>query len=164
MNHIFLYADCLIKYFKVYIYCAGEYGVEMYHLLRENNIKVEKIGDMDESKHGYFINGTSCISYNEIMMVDKNKSLIIVAKKNPESLIEQFKKNGFKHVVDYLQIKSVLKKTIVKTMPISYYEGIKNQLQSEIYGRFWGSEIGDDKFVKKIIKDHRERMHEGIAD
>ena len=40
-----------------------------------------------------------------------------------------------------------------KTMPISYYEGIKNQLQSEIYGRFWGSEIGDDKFVKKIIKD-----------
>lgn len=164
MDGLFLEEDCPIKNLKVYIYCAGEYGVEMYHLLRENDIKVEKIGDIDESKHGYFIDGISCISYNEMMMVDKNKSLIIIAKKNPERLIESFKKTGFKYVVDYIKIKPILKKTIVKTMPISYYEGIKNQLQREIYGRFLGSEIEDNEFVQKIIKDHEERIHEGIAD
>ena len=149
-----------INRLKIYIYCAGEYGIGLYHLLRENGIEVSGFGDMDESKRGYFLGGVSCLSFDEVTSLDKEENFIIVAKKNPEGLVNLFKGKGFCYVTDYRKIQDILKESWTQGNEIDYYEGIKNQLQQGLYGNCVGDNIPNNEMVNDMIRDYGARMNE----
>lgn len=83
---------------EICIYCLGEYGVALCYSLIESGCSVECFGDIDQRKSGYAILGINCIGYDAFCKLDKEKYIIAVAKKNPDKLIDDFKKLGFMEV------------------------------------------------------------------
>lgn len=163
IKQLFFEDLCCLDRITICIYCAGEYGIDLYHLLRENGVHVNYFGDIDKTKNGYFIDGVTCISYDDMMLLDKKHCFIIVAKKNPDDLVNQFKENGFWYVTDYLKIKKILKTPVVERKAMNYFEGIKNQLQQGIYGKSVNQNIENDVTVQGMVKDYWERLHEDTA-
>lgn len=87
------------KYEIICIYCLGEYGIQTYLKLKDRGIQVSLFGDRDLKKQGYVVDGISCVSYETVVELDKERTLIIVATKNPQSIINEFRNKGFMSVI-----------------------------------------------------------------
>lgn len=83
---------------KICIYCMGEYGIRLCYMLHDMGYPVSCFGDQDKRKCGYAMLGASCIHYDDVCKLNPKEYLIIVAKKNPEQLIVDFKRQGFTDV------------------------------------------------------------------
>ncbi len=83
---------------EICIYCMGDYGTKLFYLLNELGIVVKCFGDADKSKQGYAMEGLYCVSYEEVCRLDKKDIILVVAKKNPQNIIQQFQQQGFEEV------------------------------------------------------------------
>ena len=83
---------------KICIYCLGEYGIQTYYKLKEAGIQINYFGDRDKQKQGYVFDGLYCLSYEQVSALDKMTTILIVAVKKPDELIDDFKHMGFVHV------------------------------------------------------------------
>ena len=83
------------------IYCRGGYGLKTYFQLRDLGIPVACFADADEQKQGYVIDSVFCISYEAFLLKDKEKTIVLVCKKEPEDLIKNFREKGFLSVYSY---------------------------------------------------------------
>lgn len=83
---------------KICIYCLGEYGIQTYYKLKEAGIQINYFGDRDKQKQGYVFDGLYCLSYEQVSALDKITTILIVAVKKPDGLIDDFKRMGFVHV------------------------------------------------------------------
>lgn len=91
---------------NVCIYGMGRYGISTYYKLLERGIGVQCFGDACIDKQGYFIKNIKCISFEDVMQLDKRTTVIIVAiKKNNRQLIDMFRKSGFRYVSSYDKLK-----------------------------------------------------------
>ncbi len=89
------------------IYCRGDYALRAYFQLREGGIPVACFADKDENKQGYVIDGVCCISYEEFLQKDREKTIVLVCKQHPEQLMSAFKKRGFLHVGSYKDLQGM---------------------------------------------------------
>ncbi len=149
---------------KICIYCMGDYGLETYFRLKEMGIKVSCFGDRDVSKHGYALEGLSCYSYEEILQLDKKETILVVAVKNPNVLMAQFKEHGFEYVYDKDQIIAA-KSDVVKREPttplvnldqIKYYKECLNKMY---YENIYESDI-ENEDMQQIVEDLSKRRKE----
>ncbi len=89
------YSDGRAK--KLCIFCAGDYGLNLYQDLSCRLIRPDCFSDNNPQKWGYVMEGRYCIPPTEL---EKENTLIIVAiKNNPEALVTQLKEKGFLYVV-----------------------------------------------------------------
>ena len=88
----------------------GEYGIRLCYMLQDMGYSVSFFGDQDKRKCGYAMLGVSCIQYNDVCKLNPKEYLIVVAKKNPEQLIADFKKQGFTDVYSDKEMVECLKK------------------------------------------------------
>lgn len=146
------------------IYCMGEYGLATYFKLRENGIKIDYFADGDLHKEGYALDGIYCKSYEELLSGDKD-IFLIVAKKNPESLILQFKHQGFQNVYDK---DSAVRELVAgrgaatgkaPLRDIDTIKKIKQGIQDALYGAC--ENTGPDLPGKSIISDYWLRHSNG---
>lgn len=89
----------MIDDLEICIYCLGAYGIRTYLGLRDHGIRVKCFGDIDIKKKGYALDDIQCLSYQEILNKDKEKTCIIVCNQRADRIIEQFKEYGFQHVI-----------------------------------------------------------------
>jgi len=83
------------KAYQLCIFCAGIYGKTLYYELETLNIKVQIFADNDSAKHGKdIVDGVKCLSFDELLEM-KNKTLVIVAKEQPDDITEQLGKANF---------------------------------------------------------------------
>lgn len=100
----------------VCIYGMGRYGISTYYKLSERGIKICCFGDQSVEKQGYIVNDIKCVSFEDVMQLDKRTTVIIVAiKKNNRQLIDMFRKSGFRYVSSYdkLQRKNINEQKIL---------------------------------------------------
>lgn len=98
---------------SIWVYGCGEWGMQIYLLLREAGIGIKYFVDRDRSKKGYVVDGVSCITYEELLRKGKKDIILIVAVSRGESLVEEFRKQGFKKVFYYEDIR----KEICNSLP-----------------------------------------------
>jgi len=87
------------------IFCAGDYGIQLYHDLTNRLIRPDCFSDNNSQKWGYLIEGIYCLNPMEL---DKNNTLIIVSMKNPEVLVNELISKGFKYVITKIEIDRLL--------------------------------------------------------
>lgn len=139
------------------IYCMGEYGLDTYFKLMEKGIKIDYFADGDPQKTGYALDGVYCKSYEELLSEDKN-IFLIVAKKNPETLISQFKNQGFQNVYD--KESAVRKLVIGKDLAIEkaplrdveMIKKIKQSIQAALYNE--SESLESNLLNKNMISDY----------
>ena len=89
--------ECLLNK-KICLYGFGVYGIRTYFLLEKYGIIASCFADRDEKKWGYAIGGLNCISYHEVLDLDKEKYSIVVCNKNSDDIMAQFVEAGFLYV------------------------------------------------------------------
>ncbi|MHB8129584.1 MAG: glycosyltransferase family 2 protein [Mobilitalea sp.] len=80
---------------KLCIFCAGDYGMNLYQDLNYRLIRPDYFSDNNPNKWGYTLEGLYCIPPVEL---DKENTLLIVSIKNPEAVVNQLKEKGFLYV------------------------------------------------------------------
>ncbi len=103
----------LNDYFRVCIYCAGEYGLKTYFALKSSGIKVALFGDRDESKQGYVLDDVECVSYHQLQRMDKRNLFVFICIKEFELLQEFFRQAGFSYVYSIKDIEEMQKNGLI---------------------------------------------------
>jgi len=80
---------------KLCIFCAGDFGINIYQELNYRLIKPDSFSDNNPNKWGYVLEGIHCIPPTEL---NKENTLLIVAMKNPETLANDLREKGFLYV------------------------------------------------------------------
>lgn len=88
---------------KIAIFCAGNYGMQLYEELRNRLIHVDCVADNNSDKWGYFRGNTYCIS-PEKLEKQKDNTLVIIATRTPDSILRQLDEMGFPYVTTKQQI------------------------------------------------------------
>ena len=83
------------------------YGKCLLEILKKHSVNVKKIIDQDCHKWGDFDGGIKCIGLDEICD-EKDKALIIVANKAPESIVRELRDGGYKYVTTKQEIDPLL--------------------------------------------------------
>lgn len=89
------------------IYCNGTYGHLTYLHLRDLGIPVSYFADADRKKLGYALDHVNCISYEALLEKDRESTIVLVCKKNPEELIAHFRGEGFSQTYSYKEIEKL---------------------------------------------------------
>lgn len=90
----------------VCIYGVGRYGISTYYKLVRRGINIICFGDQNTSKQGYVVKDISCIPFEKVLELDKDKTVIVVAiKQNNAQLVNTFREKGFRYVCSYNNIK-----------------------------------------------------------
>ena len=92
---------------KLCIFCAGEWGLRLYHELKSKLVYVDFFSDNNPDKYGYITENTYCIPVNKLTDV-KNETLVIVATRTPDSIVSQLKALGFPYVATKQQIDKIM--------------------------------------------------------
>ena len=147
------------KYEIICIYCLGEYGIQTYLKLKDKGIQVSLFGDRDLDKQGYVVDGISCDSYETVAELDKDNTLIIVATKNPQGIISEFRNKGFKCVINKDEaLKMFGRKNNRKIQPLTdKWEIMK--LKEVIANTFYKGELpeSDNKQIQQMLIDFNKR-------
>lgn len=151
-----------MKNATICIYCLGEYGIRTYYKLKEAGVQVDYFGDQNDRKQGYVVDGVYCLSYKKVLQLDKDISTIIVAIKEPDELVTNFKNAGFRKVYDKDQaVKILCNGKVQKQNPLDQVEKIsliKDLLTECFYNQKLGKSIGQvDKCFENIMLDYLKR-------
>ena len=149
----------------VCIYGMGRYGISTYYKLVERGIRIRCFGDQSTEKHGCIVRDTKCISFEDVMRLDKKRTVIIVAiKKNNSQLIQLFHKNGFKYVCSYNKLRNKIKKNVeLPLISISQILDEKKYIEQVILENTLHDEINVSNDIKEIVSALRKRgRYEGI--
>lgn len=94
------------------IYGCGECGIQTWLFLNEHGIKINFFGDRNKGKQGYVIDGLFCISYDQLLQLDRNDTVLIVAIAQGEGICVGFRDMGFKKVIYYKELTQMLSSDI----------------------------------------------------
>ena len=143
---------------KICIYCMGEYGIQTYYKLKDSGIRIACFGDRDRKKDGYAFDGLYCVSYEEVLKFDREKTIIIVAFKYSKELIQIFEDMGFKNVYDKERAIELFcgEKKITRT-PLTDIEEIR-QLKNLIANCLY------NKVIKEDLSSINRRCTEMLSD
>ena len=92
---------------RIYVYCAGQYGISFINMVQGTGIIIEGIIDGDPQKQGKRYLGLEIKSFDEI--TDKMKIPILVATQNPEPIEQILTEAGLKKGVHYTLSKELQK-------------------------------------------------------
>ena len=92
---------------KICIFCAGDFGKELYVELLRRKIKVDIFCDNDISKQNTYIYNVKCISLDELCS-EKDNTLVIVANLSPKEIVDQLISLDIKSVVTKQEVDKVL--------------------------------------------------------
>ena len=106
---------------KLCIFCAGEYGTRLYHELKSRLINVDYFSDNNSKKWGYLFENIYCISPKELER-DKEHTLVIVATRTPDGIVNQLLSNGFPYVIT----KQELDKILIDIPPIKWISSLES--------------------------------------
>lgn len=147
------------KYETICIYCMGEYGIQTYLELKKMGVQVDIFGDSDLSKQGYIVDGIFCDSYEKIIELDKEKTLIIVCIKNPISIVKDFENKGFKHVIDKNEALNMFNKEVDIDYPavtdVQVLIEMKDAIADTFYRGFFPKI--EEGTLKQILFDYNKR-------
>ncbi len=90
---------------KICIFCAGYYGLIMYRQLKCRGININYYSDNNPKKWGTEIEGIKCVPLIEI---NREDTLIIVAIKDSDEIVEQLIMKGFNYVVTKQQLDEMI--------------------------------------------------------
>lgn len=82
---------------RIYIFCAGDYGLRLSYELRSRAVAVTGFSDNNPEKWGSKFDGIDCISPSQLEEY-KEDSLVIVATRAPEAIVKQLKERGYPFV------------------------------------------------------------------
>lgn len=95
------------KHKKLCIFCAGEFGKELYIELLRRKIDVDIFCDNDINKQGTYIYSTKCVSLEELYE-EREEILVIVANSKPNEIVSQLKTMGIKNVITKYEVDKIL--------------------------------------------------------
>lgn len=88
---------------KICIFGAGNWGLRLFHELQCRLVQVDFFCDNNPDKHGYIVEGISCISVEKLMQY-KDETLVIVSTVRPESILKQLQELEFPFIVTRQQL------------------------------------------------------------
>jgi glycosyltransferase involved in cell wall biosynthesis len=106
---------------RICIFCAGEYGIRLYHELYNKLIYVDCFSDNNPEKWGYLFNNTYCISPKQLEE-DKEHILVIVAMRTPAEIVNQLKVQGFPYIIT----KQEIDKMLFETPPVKWMSALED--------------------------------------
>ncbi len=139
---------------KVIIYGCGVRGIHLfYHLDTET---VLCFADNSKEKQGYVLEGKKCISYDELLSLDKNQK-IIVSVENPHDIVLDLKSKGFQKV---LTSDDLNMNTIITAIPNEHTNilKMKDEIEKGLYDNEELSCI-ENNDIRQIISDYRLRRN-----
>lgn len=92
---------------RLCIFCAGEYGIRLYQELRSKLIIVDSFSDNNPEKWGHLYEGITCVSPKQLEE-EKERTLIIVAARTPDEILNQLKLQGYRYITTKQEIDKVL--------------------------------------------------------
>lgn len=144
------------------IYGFGVYGVRIYYILTERGVKVKCFADYNPDKQGYALGGIDCISYDDVLALDRKNTVLVIAIKSSYELIQEFIRMGFSYVYDQ---KEVIEKLSFgnesepdRADPIHSIEIIKElevSLRNVIYQNIEKEFVNRD--MQQIVNDYAKR-------
>lgn len=123
----------------IYLYGAGAYGIHMYYVLKQYGISVDGFIDQDERKKGYFFDGVSCITLENLKTaLSKDEIIVIVCiKKKEDYIIETLRMCTIERVYTMKQYanKYLSKCTFEKRIPLRNSSALRSEKErfSELY-------------------------------
>ncbi|WP_039833054.1 hypothetical protein [Paenibacillus sonchi] len=99
---------------KTCIFCVGEYGIELYQELKNKRIQIDWFSDNNSQRWAEGYGGVPCIP-PEQLKGEKDNTLVIVANRAPEIIVEQLKKLDF----PYLTTKQEIDRGLFYLPPLS---------------------------------------------
>lgn len=106
---------------RICIFCAGEYGMRLYQELRSKLIPVNCFSDNNPERWGYLFNNTYCIPPKQLAE-KKEHTLVIVATRTPNEIVDQLKGQGFPYVTTKQEIDRIL----FNTPPVKWITALDN--------------------------------------
>jgi len=79
------------------IFCAGRWGIHLYHELTGRLVRVDFFCDNDARKVGYVLENTWCVPLEKLQDV-KGETLVIVSTVKPDPILQQLKELSFPFV------------------------------------------------------------------
>ena len=145
----------------------GEYGMRLYYSLKELGYSGSCFGDIDERKSGYALGGLFCISYKEVCHLDKSQYVIVVAKKDPEKLVQDFKNQGFAEVYTDKELINILLKeagTVKKHDQLDNLEEVQEALNwlKDVY--YCNKELPQDKSNLNVDDSFKKELQQLLQD
>ncbi|MNC13872.1 putative glycosyltransferase EpsJ [compost metagenome] len=92
---------------RICIFCAGEYGIRLYQELRSKLISIDCFSDNNPDKWGYLFDNITCVPPKELEEY-KERTLVIVATRTPDEIVDQLRSLDFPYVVTKQEIDGVL--------------------------------------------------------
>lgn len=151
------------------IYGCGVYGIQTYLSLKECGIKIDCFGDRDVTKQGYVVDHLLCKSYNEILDMDKDDTLLIVAIAQGDRICTEFQNIGFKKVIYYeniMQIETIDRQKnvdIANQLDIQSLQELKKNIEDLAYQIDVPIDKKRDYTVGLLKKWEREKENEIIT-
>lgn len=123
---------------KIVIYGLGDFGLETYFKLKEQGIEIDYFADRDPEKKGYVLDGLYCRTYDELLYENKSQCILIIAVQKFETLITEFRLEGFQNVYNKdtairLLLKTDKKSEIKPLQDIVFIKKLKRNIQEAIY-------------------------------
>ena len=143
---------------RICIYGMGDYGLEIYFKLKKSGVKIDFFADRNFEKRGYALEGVYCRSYEELLCENLKKCLLIVAVKNPDRLIIEFKRQGFDEVYDKETAVKILGNRMIEgeTEPLREIEKIE-QMKEAIRALVYSHKEICCQQIENIIVDYTLR-------
>ncbi len=122
----------------VCVYGCGQWGLQMYLLLRENGLKTDFFSDRDGSKKGYVVDGVSCITCEELLSGEKGNIVLIVAIAHGEGIADDFRRLGFREVLYYKDVRNQLysgmpeRQTEESLMETEHWRELKREIEKVV--------------------------------
>lgn len=140
------------------IYGMGDYGLETYFRLKKSGVKIDFFADRNSEKRGYALEGVYCRSYEELLCENKKNCFLIVAVKNPDRLIIEFRRQGFDEVYDKETAVKILGNGMIEgeTEPLREIEKIE-QMKEDIQALVYSHKEICCQQIENIIVDYTLR-------
>ncbi|MDR0516769.1 MAG: glycosyltransferase [Fibromonadaceae bacterium] len=92
------------KSYRLCIFCAGNNGLKLYHEFLTLRIKIDFFADNSINKQGNIIvNNIKCLSFDGLLKI-KDNTIVIVANRQPDAIMEQLKEACFPVVISDLDV------------------------------------------------------------
>lgn len=95
------------------IFCTGQYGRKLLFDLQSKDISVDCLSDNNSEKWGEQMSGVEIVSPDKL---DKGDCLV-VAKNNPEEVIDDLRKRGFFNVNSYIELEKITEAVLPTGIP-----------------------------------------------
>ena len=124
----------------VYIYGSGAYGIHAYYMLKQYGVTIDGFIDRNAQKRGYFFDGISCMTLDDLELVQVTDGITIVVclKNGINQVIETIKRHGIQHIYTMQQYRDeYLSQGIPSKLPaindIVYLLGLKEAFSQAFY-------------------------------